>query len=220
MYALFVPTEKEALSLFGSADFFYKDGLKCFHWREKTVYIAGFGKTHAARTAALYLATGGQGIPFLAGIAGAYRASGLEPGVVGFIRKNWFVDEALYTGDKLTGTDEMGFPVSDNNSVELFVPDFQYPSYEANTVSLLPGTDELAALYHNKTGAALESMEGGAFALSALLGGRRVVEVRAVSNYCGDRKNASWDIKKAIKNLRELLDNLYPELISKQLSKF
>jgi futalosine hydrolase len=120
-----------------------------------------------------------------------------------------FVDECLpsFHPPKLTGTHEMGFPICEGNKVE-FDTDFgkQLPVFTANTVSMLSATDELASLYQSKTGASVESMEGAAFGLVCDYLNIKAIQIRGISNYCGERKNQEWDIKKAIQAIQNVLD--------------
>ena len=207
-YTFFVPTVKEAAAIFGSGKITERDGFLYLIDTPHTVVIAGFGKVNAAVTLTKYLYKNlSYGMPVLMGIAGAYREAGLTTGDIVMIKNDYFVDEALLTDDAIKGTDELGFPVCDSNKTEFCTP-FRLPLCDANTVSLLSGTDYLAQLYQNKTGAAIESMEGAAFALAAASFGIKTAQVRAVSNYCGARKNQDWNAGKALTALRNFIVTL------------
>ncbi|MFN7614153.1 MAG: hypothetical protein ACK5P8_03050 [Phycisphaerae bacterium] len=55
-----------------------------------------------------------------------------------------------------------------------------------------------------RTKAIAETMEGAACALVSLRAGIPFVEVRAISNYTGDRAKQAWDIKGALASLERL----------------
>ncbi len=208
-YTFFIPTRKEAASIFGSENFTEEGGFVYLKDMLHTVVIGGLGKVNSAVTLTRYLcANPAGGSTFvLMGIAGAYKESGLGAGDIVMVKDDYFVDEALLAEDNLKGTHELGFPICDGNKVTFDTP-FGLPACDANTVSLLSGTDYLAGLYHNKTGAFIESMEGAAFALAAVQAGINPIQVRAVSNYCGARDGQCWDTKKAFKSLRKFINNM------------
>ncbi|MDR2884198.1 MAG: hypothetical protein LBV09_03730 [Deferribacteraceae bacterium] len=206
MYSIFVPSEREAEAIFESDSFTTQDGFKGLYYKDQFVTVTGVGKVNAAITLARYLSSHPSSTPLLIGIAGAYKGT-IDVGTVCAIDYDHFVDEALYTQNppKITGTHEIGFPICPENRIKLALPSIELPIYSANTVSMLSSTDELAELYHKKTGAAVESMEGAAFALAAANFNVQVAQIRAISNYCGERSAQQWNIKKAIRAIQDIL---------------
>jgi len=208
-YTFFVPTRKEASAIFGSDSFIQNSGFVCLKDMPYKIIITGFGKVNSAITLTKYLCKNllGGSLPILVGIAGAYRETGLAVGDMVMIKNDFFVDEALFLDSEIKGTDELGFPVCENNKTVCVTP-FDLRICDANTVSLLSGTDYLARLYRNKTGASVESMEGAAFALAATSFGIKTAQVRAVSNYCGAREAQNWNLKRAFAALRDFVNDL------------
>ncbi|MDR0454298.1 MAG: hypothetical protein LBH05_05755 [Deferribacteraceae bacterium] len=207
-YIFFVPTKKEASSIFRSERFIETDGFIYLKDVPHTVAITGIGKVNAAITLTKYLCKDllNGSLPLLIGIAGAYRESGLSVGDVVMVRDDFFADDALLTENTIKSTDELGFPVCEGNKVCCCSASYSLPVCDANTVSLISGTNQLAQLYRNKTGASIESMEGAAFALAAASFGIKTAQVRAVSNYCGARDAQEWDTKRAFVALRNFVN--------------
>jgi futalosine hydrolase len=202
-YALFIPTEMEAAAVFGN---------KAVHGNSIT--ITGMGKANTAAITAAWLQSNKDVTPVLLGIAGAYQGTPLKVGDICQVRYDYFVDEAEFDGKSLHSNPEFCFPVVKDNRMECLTPFEGLTICDANTVSLIPGTDELAEIYHNKTGAWIESMEGAAFALACQKAGLPAIQIRAVSNYCGNKKNRRWNIKPAAKNLKSIIEKLFTSLPS------
>jgi len=55
----------------------------------------------------------------------------------------------------------------------------------------------------------IESMEGGAFFYACLMSKQDFVELRAISNYVEVRNKANWNIPLAVKNLNQLLIEMF-----------
>ena len=204
-----MPTQKEAAAIFGAENFVCNSGFVYLKDIPHKVVIVGFGKVNAAITMTKYLRENllDGALPVLIGIAGTYRETGLAVGDAVMIKNDFFVDEALLLDNKIKCTNELGFPICGDNKTVCVTP-FSLPICDANTVSLLSGTDSMAKLYHYKTNASTESMEGAAFVLAAASFGIKTAQVRAISNYCGARNTQNWDIKRAFATLRRFVNNL------------
>ena len=207
VYSIFVPTKKEAEQIFESDRFFLHNGFTGLEYKNFFIIITGIGKVNTTMTVTKYLLSGEKLPPLLLGIAGAYRGT-LDVGEICIINTDYFVDECLpgENPPSLTGTHEIGFPICEDNKTSFITPSsFNFKVCSANTVSMLSGTDELANLYHLKTGASVESMEGAAFGLACSSFNLGAVQIRAVSNYCGERKNQQWNVKKAVQAIQDVL---------------
>lgn len=62
--------------------------------------------------------------------------------------------------------------------------------------------------FKNNLGAAIESMEGAALHYVALSEGAPFLQVRAVSNYVGERDKSKWALKESISKLHEALERI------------
>lgn len=186
----------------------WKYGIPCGEWRGMRVFVTGVSKTNAAFASALIFSEIHPEEALLAGICGAYRQSGLKTGDIVSVVKDWFADEALLVGSEIRLLSEDGFPVCENNFT-IFEKIPSLSSAESNTVSLLSSCDLLANIYYNKTNAAVENMEGAPVGLSAARCGVKVMQVRSVSNYCGERINQEWDIKSAFRSLASFFQSTF-----------
>jgi nucleoside phosphorylase len=207
-YQIFIPSVKEAKHLFGG-NIREEGGFLFAKYRNHDVLISGVGKCNTALnvTRRLFLNPPEEDTTLiLIGIAGAYPQGGLKIGDVRMIRWEFFADEALLGDGALTGVDEIGFPVCPGNKIKLHTPDWGFEICDANTVSLIPATPFLSDLYHKKTGALLEAMEGAAFGLAAAPFNLKAVQIRSISNFTGAADE--WDIKKGISALKEALASL------------
>ncbi|MBO9595793.1 MAG: futalosine hydrolase [Niabella sp.] len=80
----------------------------------------------------------------------------------------------------------------------------------ANGVTINEITTAADTIRHFKDslGAEIESMEGAALHYVSLLENQPFLQVRAVSNYVGERDKAKWEMKAAIANLAEHTERL------------
>lgn len=194
-YTIFIPTAREASAVFGPYEPDEKYGVEGFYYRDCFIYISGIGKTNTAISITRYLERSGSANTLLMlGIAGAYRGSPFKQGALVMVSKDYFVDEAVLSTSL--------HPVIKDVASFYTPEDIQLQVCTANTVSLIPATDELAALYE-ANGALIQSMEGAAFGKAAERYGVKAVQVRAVSDYCGT--NPEMDIQKAIGSLKNFI---------------
>lgn len=68
--------------------------------------------------------------------------------------------------------------------------------------------------YKNTIGAVIESMEGAALHYVALMESVPFLQIRAVSNYIGERDKSKWLLQKAIGNLNQQLERLLKKFIT------
>lgn len=83
------------------------------------------------------------------------------------------------------------------------------------TVSTCSGTDARATAMWARTHAQVETMEGAALALVCARFGVPWVQVRVVSNRCGDRARGGWDLVGAVARLRAAMPTVLATLTGK-----
>ncbi|KAA0257334.1 hypothetical protein FHQ18_09820 [Deferribacter autotrophicus] len=205
---IFIPTKKEYEKLFPNLSLEYNNFYYYAKYNDITIVVTGIGKVNVSISATHYFCNHHDvEEAYLIGIAGAYRESGLNVGDVVTVENDFFVDEGLIEDNYLKMLNEIGFAIcEDNKTVFKTVDGLKH--VDANTVSLLSSTDQLAKLYKNKTGASIESMEGAAFGLVCAKYNINSYQIRSISNYCGNRKHQEWNIKLAFKNLKNTLCSL------------
>jgi len=188
------------------------------------VLVCGVGKSGAAaRTAAWLAGRGPDDAPVAAvvsfGVAGAYPSSGLAVGDVVVASEVALLDEGLETGERFVPFARPGMDVPgaawtpcDAALVDRLVSGppraFQVVAGRVGTVSVCAGTSRLAE-ERGRHGVVAEGMEGAAVALAAAARGVEscvpFVEVRGISNLCGPRDGAPFDLVTAVRNAAEVL---------------
>ena len=77
----------------------------------------------------------------------------------------------------------------------------------------ITSSKEMIAFYENKFNPVTESMEGAALHYVCRSMGVPFMQVRAISNYIGERDKSKWKMKEAVDNLNDTLlkyvDKLY-----------
>jgi futalosine hydrolase len=183
-----------------------------------SILIAGVGKANAAANLAIALAT--QATPTTAvvnaGIAGALPlpSTALLPNGSAIAATGCaFGDEGVITPTGFTGVAAMGFPIwpfhdspapCDPTLLNHFAPftDAQAP---IATVSTCSGTDAAASAVAARTRARAESMEGAACALVCHTLRIPFLELRTISNACGNRHENPWNIPLALARLERVV---------------
>jgi len=176
------------------------------------VLVCGVGKTGAAAATAARLAKGGVRAVISFGVAGAYPGAGLDVGDVVVATEVAVVDEGLETGDRFVPFARPGMAVPGAGWTQCdasLVADAKHAVFRVArgrvaTVSVCAGTERLAR-ERRATGAIAESMEGAAVAHAAALHGVPFAEVRGISNLCGPRDGARFDLATAIRNAATVL---------------
>jgi len=201
---VFIPSVKEAENIFENVSFVINNhGLYSAELSNFDVIVTGIGKANAAFSSCISLFNSNYNSVYLVGICGAYRHSDLKPGDLVCITEDYFADEGLLDSEgeyKLLS--ELGFALNDGRSYSEFNFVQGLKKVIGNTVSFLSGTEKTVDLYQSKTGAAVENMEGASLGMVCERLNIPSYQVRAVSNFCGDRKNQEWNVKKAVNALK------------------
>jgi len=204
--AYFVPTIREGRAIFPGAQFRpWKFNIEKCEYNGILLFSIGVSKTSAAFSATVILSSFDISEAVLTGICGAYRGSGLSVGDVITISKDWFIDEGLFMDGRVELLHEMGFGFTAGGYSE-FKPYSGLPIVDSNTVSYLDGGGQTADIYHKKSSAAVENMEGAAFGFVCNQLGVKASQVRGVSNFCGKRDEQEWNLKQTFQNLERFFE--------------
>jgi len=159
----------------------------------------GIGPVNAAYAAATRQARA----IVVCGVGGAYPGSGLEVGDVACAESEYYADLGIEGACDMR---VLGFEVAAGHynrlPLDLFPAPRRVPFVTSSTCT---ATDERALELAERTGGAIESMEGAAVVHVALLRGLPVGEVRGVSNMAGKRNRAKWRLKEAARAAQETL---------------
>jgi futalosine hydrolase len=82
----------------------------------------------------------------------------------------------------------------------------ELPVVSAVTINEITTTATKVSIFKTKYKADIESMEGAAFHFVCIENNVPFIQLRAVSNYVGERDKANWKIKEAVINLNDTLE--------------
>jgi futalosine hydrolase len=143
------------------------------------------------------------------GVGGAYPGSQLTPGSVVCAESESYGDLGASSPDGFLDMKALGFAVIDAAAplynrlpLDLFPVAQRAPFVTCSTCS---GTDAEARLLVDRTGGAVESMEGAAIVHVARLMNVPVGEVRGISNAVGNRDRGAWRLHDAAAAARAAL---------------
>lgn len=202
---LFIPTEGELKKVFNIKAESFEKYFKAGTYRNIPVIVTGIGKANAAMTAATFFSRFSAKTALLTGICGAYSSSALQVGDTVSIKQDYFIDECVFDGEKITTLAEKGMPPIQGNCAT-FITSKHFPKAISNTVSFIPADEKISELFRIKTNAQVENMEGAAFGMAAAYFGTKLYQIRTISNFCGKLDNQRWNIEKACKNLKKAVD--------------
>jgi futalosine hydrolase len=180
------------------------------------IVVAGVGRTNAAcaTTEAILSAwkKGGVDAVISAGVAGALPQESsdeaLKVGELIVASSCVYAEEGIVTGQGFATMEAIGFALGDfqGNSVPVDgdLLDRLSSTFRIGpiaTVATCSGTDAAAREVVRRTGALAEAMEGAAVVHAARRLKVPAVEIRAISNTCGDRANQIWDLSAGLHSL-------------------
>lgn len=180
----------------------------------------GVGKIAAAMSLTAALAEHRPDAVLLIGVGGAYPDRHLQPGLAS-VR----VHDVCVIGSEVIADDGVATPDGFLDLAQLRLGDIGPMACDAEltsriaavlgcrivagaTVSSGAGTDPLSLAYAQRSGAQVETMEGGAVAAVCRRFGVRFAQLRAISNRTGDRKLGGWDLDGALARLSDAVDRV------------
>lgn len=143
-----------------------------------------------------------------AGIAGCFTKNTVL-GSVAVVRQDCIADEAVMESGKLKTVFDLRlnsagkFPFSGGWLINenVILKKLPHTKVRAISVNHITTSEKMIELYRKKFNPAIESMEGAALQYVALSEKIPFIQLRAVSNYIGERDKKRWNMKEAIVNL-------------------
>lgn len=162
----------------------------------------GVGVVNAAHSVTMAIVADTPRAVVVCGIGGAYPASGIAVGDVVCADTEIYGDLGAQSPSGFLDMKALGFPVVATASGALFneLPMQLFPAgrrVKFVTVSTCSGLDADARRLEQRTGGAVENMEGAAVAHVAHLHHIPVGEIRGISNIVTTRDKSSWKLKEA-----------------------
>ena len=164
------------------------------------VLITGVGAVNAAYALTRFLDRQEVRRIVICGIGGAYQAA-LSLGDVVCAESECYGDLGVQSPEGFLDMESLGFPLVTAPSERFNTFPLQIFPYARRekfvTVNTCAGTDSLSSVLQQRTGGAVENMEGAAIVHVAALAGVPVGEIRGISNRTGNRDRASWRVEQA-----------------------
>ncbi|GAA4333870.1 futalosine hydrolase [Flaviaesturariibacter amylovorans] len=185
------------------------------------VLITGVGLMETAFSLAARLGGNPPALLLQAGLAGCFDP-GRELGHTCLVSHDCIGDQGVWEAGSFRSTFALRFsdpsraPWADGwlaNESEV-LRKLKLPLVKAVSVNQVTTAPEQARYYYKELGADAESMEGAAFHYAALRSGLPFVQLRAFSNYVGERDKTRWKLRESISHLNETLLDLIPNLLS------
>lgn len=178
--------------------------------------ITGVGSTATSYALTRQLLWRAPEIVIQAGIGGSFRDE-IPPETVAFINEEVFADlGALHNGEFIDIFD-LGLAASDehpftnrilvNPHMELWKK-FGLPFVRGATINCISSTPQQVLTIKNKYDPVIESMEGAALHYACLMENIPFIQLRAVSNFAGERNKSNWKMMEAIAVLNEKLKRI------------
>ena len=147
-----------------------------------------------------------------AGIAGSFTES-LQLGEIVFVQEDNFADLGISEKNFFSTIFEKGFAMEDEfpftngwlKNQETLMNIFPLKKVRGITVNKVTDNKEWIRELQLKYDPGIETMEGAALHYTCLFEKIPFIQVRAISNYIGERDKNKWEMKKAIQNLNKFM---------------
>lgn len=190
------------------------------------IVIAGVGRTNAASATTEAIINqwkrGGIDGVLNAGIGGSLPVQdeeSLKIGEVIVASSCIYVEEGIVTSRGFAGMEALGFPLGDFQGNAVPVDEELLDRLSGRfrigpiaTVATCSGTADAAREVARRTGALAEAMEGAAVVHAARRLKVPAIEVRAISNTTGDRREQVWDLQAGLDALGRAVREALPLL--------
>ncbi len=200
-------------------------GLRVFsgkiHEKSYDLMITGPGVFNTAHALTVYLEQSLPALILQTGIAGVFRETGLSLGDVAIATEEHYIHTGIATDSPINALLPFdlieSFPLSREGrysfdpvlaeachgkmSREFAQKRIRVAKGPFITVSTLTSSFTQAELLYSSFSPVMEAMEGAASAHVAILYKVPMVEIRAASNFVGERDKTKWDMEKAAKHL-------------------
>lgn len=178
--------------------------------------ITGVGSTATAYSLTRQLLWRAPELVIQAGIGGSFRKE-FPPETVAFIIDDVFADLGAYQEGEFTDIFDLGLAAADEHPFtnrSLINPHaekwamFGLPFVRGATINCISSTPEQVATIKSKYDPVIESMEGAALHYACLMENVPFIQLRAVSNFAGERNKNNWKMMEAIAVLNEKLKRI------------
>ena len=188
--------------------------------KEVSILITGVGGIATTYQLTKSLAVKTPSYVIQAGIAGSFHAE-LPIGSLVCVREEMIGDMGAEENKEFKDLFDLG--LMNNNDLPFSEKILKNPFIDGQTKHALPlvrsiGINEITTreerikLLKDKYNPQIESMEGAAFHYVCLKEKMPFLQIRAISNYVGERNKDKWDVRKAVENLNHKLIEILHEI--------
>ncbi len=190
----------------------YRSAATATH-RNWDILVTGVGMTATTYSLASHLGLKRPGLIIQAGIAGSFSAS-YPPGSVLAVKQDTIADLGVWENNKWKSLFDLQLankntpPYSGGWLVNRsgLLPEAKVPKVKSVTVNQVTTSPAMIRAFCEQFNPVTESMEGAALHYVCLMEKIPFLQLRAVSNFAGERSKRNWKIKEAVENLnRELI---------------
>lgn len=176
------------------------------------VLITGVSMLHTAYELTRQLLTNKPDITIQAGIGGSFHPF-YPPGTVVAVKEEITADTGVEEESGFSDLFDMELALSNLpytgkmlvNPHDDWLDKLPHPKVRGISINEISTRPERIQLLQEKYGAAIESMEGAAFHYVCLQEKVPFIQLRAVSNFVGERDKSQWKMQEAVTNLNEQL---------------
>ena len=183
---------------------------------EVEVLISGIGSAETSYALTKQILWRTPEIVIQAGIGGSFKDD-LPPTSVVFVREEIFADLGAIDQDGFTDIFDLGLADSNeqpftnrwlvNEQTEQWKK-FGLPFVKGATINCISSTPRQVDRIRAKYDPAIESMEGAALHYTCLMENIPFIQLRAVSNFVGERNKENWKMQEAVTVLNEKLKRM------------
>ena len=180
------------------------------------IVYTGLGMLPSAVRLTQYVLQHKPGLIIQAGIAGSLDTS-IRLGDVVAVKRECLGDTGVQEGGVWKDIFDMGFqqadepPFSDRHITNEWLATYnilQLPEVTGVTINQITTSADSIQMLETKYGAQVESMEGASLHYVCKLFNIPFIQIRAISNYIGERDKGKWKIKEAIQSLNETVSRM------------
>jgi futalosine hydrolase len=171
--------------------------------------VTGVGPVEAACVVTAALASRSYRLVVNAGIGGAFE--GCAPVGAGAVVSDDAMELDLESGAPLALPPgiELVDRVNSDPTLVARVAAAGFPVLRGITVARVTSSEATARRLAHERGAQVESMEGFAVLRAASLAGVPAIQLRGISNRCGDRERSGWDFRAGVEGLRAIVNAFF-----------
>lgn len=171
------------------------------------ILITGVGMHHAIYELTQQLHGHHYDLVIQAGVAGAFEGTGLKMGDVVAVKQDAFGDAGSFENNEFHSLQSLGLTLDKDwiTNQHSLLQKLKIPLVKAITINTITNYMPYVQALQKKWEPAIESMEGAALHFVCSKKNVPYIQLRAISNFVGERNKANWQLGTAVTNLNAAL---------------